>query len=133
MSSRIIGVIRPILAVLLAAGLAACSTTPASTATGSPSAGPSGLTLPASCRFVNGPVVQSDSTTWSFDCGSANADAKAMVKATLAQQGWAFCGGAGGRDVYTKGSQTLYVEAPGSAPGAPPNIMITNTRVGNCP
>ncbi len=124
--------IRSVLTALLVAVLAACST-PASTATGSPSATASGLALPANCKIVTGPIVQPDSTVWSFDCGSANADAKATVRPTLVGQGWTFCGGALGRDVYTKGNQTLYVEAPGSAPGALPNIVITNTRVGNCP
>ncbi len=98
-----------------------------------PTGATSALALPANCRVVTGPTVQSGSTGWSFDCGSANPDAKATVKPTLVQQGWVSCGGAGGRDVYTKGNQTLYVEAPGSAPGALPNILIENTRVGNCP
>jgi len=121
------------LLLVVGVSLVACTAGSVEAPTASPAPTPVGVVLPQGCKYVGSPVVQADSTTWAFDCGSANADARATIKAALIQAGWVFCGGAGGRDVYTNGNMTIYADNPGSAAGALPHLMQANQRVGNCP
>lgn len=127
----------PAVLVALALLLASCAApivAPSPTASATPGPTVAGLVLPSGCKYVGTATVQIDSTSWAFDCGAAaNADARGIIRPALIQSGWTFCGGAGGRDVYARGTMSMYVENPGSAPGALPNLMLTNQRVGNCP
>lgn len=92
---------------------------PASTA--SPS--PLGFVLPQACAFVASPIVGTEQTDWSVECGAANdRDARGFLGAALAQQGWTQCGLGLAAATWRKGSVMLGVAESSLAPGDYPRV-----------
>jgi len=81
------------------------------------------FTLPAGCTYV-GPAVSSDSTqtTWRVDCGAL--DAKSAFNSALPSQGWRFCGGALGTDIYSKQTLRLNITYATGNPGGAAAVQL---------
>jgi len=114
-----------------AATTSAATTQPTST----PAPTPVGFALPSNCQYVGAPVVQSDGTTWAFDCGTAaNANGRATLRPALESQGWTLCGSAGGHDFFVKSGSAIQLENPGDAPGALPHLrQAPRSSATGCP
>ena len=113
----------------------AATTSAATTPTSTPAPTPVGFALPSNCQYVGAPIVQSDGTTWAFDCGAAaNPNARATLRPSLESQGWTLCGSAGGHDFYVKSASAIQLENPGDAPGALPHLrQAPRSSATGCP
>jgi len=103
--------------------------------TSTPAPTPVGFALPSNCTYVGAPAVQSDGTTWAFDCGAAaNANGRAALRPALESQGWTLCGSAGGHDFFVKSAYAIQLENPGDAPGALPHLrQAPRSSATGCP
>jgi len=117
------------LALLLACGSPALSPAP------SPAPTPIGFVLPQGCSLVGSPViekpVQTQVTTWQFNCGVAP-DFGAIERLTPAfvQQGWILCSVGQGRGTWWKGTTQTTVGQ--SAAGNPVLTQLTRQNQ-DCP
>ena len=99
----------------------AAPTAPSPMTSPSPAVGePVGYTLPSECRIAGSPSTETagPSTSWEFDCGSANnGEAVEFLTPSFAQQGWALCKQGQGRGFWAKGATQTIVSQ--SASGLP--------------
>ena len=116
------GVPLPIFAGLIGPqmpGYLAAGTVPSTSARPSPT----GFVLPQGCAFVAPPVVGTDSTVWSVDCGAqANHDARGTLGPALTQQGWISCAIGLGSMYVKKNDVMLGVTESSLAPGEYPGL-----------
>jgi len=116
------GVPLPIFAGLIGPqmpGYLAAGTVPSTSARPSPT----GFVLPQGCAFVAPPVVGTDSTVWSVDCGAqANHDARGTLGPALTQQGWISCAIGLGSMYVKKNDVMLRVTESSLAPGEYPGL-----------
>lgn len=79
---------------------------------------PTGFVLPQACAFVVPPVVGTDQTDWSIDCGAANNNnARGTLGPALMQQGWALCASGLATAQWRKDNVMLGVVESTLAPG----------------
>ena len=79
---------------------------------------PTGFTLPQACAYVEPPIVGTDQTDWSIDCGTANnSNARGTLGPSLAQQGWASCGSGLATAQWRKANVMVGVVESSLAPG----------------
>jgi hypothetical protein len=79
---------------------------------------PTGFVLPQACAFVVRPVVGTDQTDWSIDCGAANNNnARGTLGPALMQQGWALCASGLATAQWRKDNVMLGVVESTLAPG----------------
>jgi hypothetical protein len=79
---------------------------------------PTGFVLPQACAFVVPPVVGTDQTEWSVDCGAANNNnARGILGPALAQQGWTLCASGLATAQWRKDGVMLGVVESSLAPG----------------
>jgi hypothetical protein len=79
---------------------------------------PTGFVLPQACAFVVPPVVGTDQTDWSIDCGAANNNnAHGTLAPALIQQGWALCASGLATAQWRKDNVMLGVVESSLAPG----------------
>ena len=84
---------------------------------------PTGFVLPQACAFVESPVVGTDQTDWSIDCGAANNDkARGTLGPALAQRGWTSCGFGAAAALWRKNDVWLAVSESSLAPGDYPRL-----------
>jgi len=79
---------------------------------------PTGFVLPQACAFVATPVIGTDQTEWSIDCGAANNNnARGILGPALAQQGWTLCASGLATAQWRKDGVMLGVVESSLAPG----------------
>jgi hypothetical protein len=94
---------------------------------------PTGFVLPQGCAFVAPPVVGTDSTVWSVDCGAqANHDARGTLGPALTQQGWAGCAIGLGTMQVKKNGVMLGVQESTLAPGEYPGLTQFARLISPC-
>lgn len=82
---------------------------------------PTGFVPPQACAYVAAPAVGADRTDWQIDCG-ANNDARGILGAALAQQGWRSCGSGLATAQWRKNDVLLAVTESSLAPGDYPRL-----------
>jgi hypothetical protein len=85
---------------------------------------PAGFTLPLGCAYIGGPLVGSDLTHWSFDCGWASRDARGTLAPALTQQGWASCGAVTATAIWAKGTARLVIAEGAGGTGGYPKLSM---------
>ncbi|TME29318.1 MAG: hypothetical protein E6I64_01000 [Chloroflexi bacterium] len=80
------------------------------------------FTLPLGCAYIGQPVVGSDQTTFSFDCGAASRDARGTLAPALTQQGWTSCGAVTATATWANGTHRLIVAEGSGSPGEYPTL-----------
>lgn len=84
---------------------------------------PTGFVLPQACAFVAPPVVGTDQTDWSVECGASNdRDARGFLGAALAQQRWTQCGAGLAAATWRKDGTMLGIAESSLAPGDYPRL-----------
>ena len=79
---------------------------------------PTGFVLPQMCAFVEPPVVRTEQTDWSIDCGAANNNnARGTLGPALVQQGWHLCASGLATAQWRKDNVMVSVVESSLAPG----------------
>lgn len=94
---------------------------------------PTGFVLPQACAFVAPPVVGTDSTVWSVDCGAqTNRDARGTLGPALIQQSWVSCAIGLGSMYVKKNDVMLGVTESSLAPGDYPRLTQAARVISPC-